>query len=151
MNQTDTVTLIGYLGRPVETRNTATRTVQYEVDNVIAETVETYEYETRSREYGVFSVGTHTGHGATRTTTWNRCIVWNLGRMEHRALRLAKTGERVEVTGRWEDYTFQDQHGQDVTLRQLAVTRFRVLGRKPAPAGDPDEPFVLPRRRSTTA
>jgi single-stranded DNA-binding protein len=151
MNQTGTVTLIGYLGRPVESRDTATRTVTVERANVIAESTDTYEYETQSREYGVFSVATHTGHGDTRTTAWNRCVAWNLDRMEHRALRLAKSGERVEVTGRWELYTFQDQHGQDVTLRQLAVTGFRVLGHKPAPAGDPDEPFVLPRRRTATA
>ena len=151
MNQTGTVTLIGYLGRPVESKDTATRTVTAERANVIAETVEVYEYETQSRRYGVFSVATHTGHGDTRTTTWNRCVVWNLDRMEHQALRLARGGERVEVTGRWEDYTFQDPQGQDVTLRQLAVTGFRILGRKPAPAGDPDEPFALPRRRLPTA
>jgi len=150
MNPTRPVILIGYLGRPVERRNTATRTVTVERANEIAETVDTYEYETRSREFGVFSVATHTGHGATRTTTWNRCIVWNLDRIEHLALRLAKGGERVEVTGRWELFTFQDQHGQDVTLRHLVVTDFRILGHKPVPAGDPEEPFVLPRRRTAT-
>ena len=151
MNPTRTVTLIGYLGRPVERRDTATRTVTVERANEIAETVDTYEYETRSRGYGVFSVATHTGQGATRTTTWNRCVVWNLDRMEHLPLRLARGGERVAVTGHWEDYTFQDPQGQQVTLHQLAVTGFRIIGRKPAPVGDPDEPFVLPRRRTATA
>ena len=147
MSQNDT--LIGYLGRPAETRDTATRIVEYEYDNTVAEMVETFEYETRSREYAVFSVATHSGHGASRTTTWNRCIVWNSDRLEHRGLRMARAGERVAVTGRWETYTYTDQDGTEHTLRQLVVQDFKVIGRKPAPQGDPDEPFVLPRRRKT--
>ena len=143
------VTLIGYLGRPAEIRDTATRIVEYEYDNTVAEMVEHGEYETRSREFAVFSVATHSGHGDSRTTAWNRCIVWNSDRMEHRHLRLARGGERVAVTGRWESYTYTDQDGTEHTLRQLVVQDFKVLGRKPAAQGDPDELFVLPRRRKT--
>ena len=149
MNQTST--LIGYLGRTPEIRDTATCTVEVERYNEVAEGTDTFEYETHSREYAVFSVATHTGHGDSRSTTWNRCILWNADRLEHRHLRIAKAGERVEVKGRWETYTFTDQNGQERTGRQLVVESFRVLQHKPAPVADPDEPFVLPRRRTLAA
>ena len=149
MPQNDT--LIGYLGRTPELRDTATRTVEVERYNQVAETTEILEYETRSREYAVFSVATHSGHGSSRSTTWNRCILWNADRLEYRPLRMAKPGERVEVKGRWNLYTFTDEAGQERTVRQLVVESFRVLQHKPAAQGDPDEPFVLPRRRSLAA
>ena len=142
-----TVTLIGYLGRTPEIRDTATRTLEIERYNPVAESTDTREYETRSREYAVFSVATHSGHGPSRTTTWHRCIVFNVDRLEHLPLRMAKGGEKVAVTGRREPYTYTDGAGQSRTLQQIVVESFRVLQHKPAPAGDPDEPFVLPRRR----
>jgi single-stranded DNA-binding protein len=142
------ITFIGYLGRNLEVRDTTTRTVEIEHFNPVAETTDTREYQTRSREYGVFSLATHTGHGDHRTTTWNRCILFNVDRMEYRPLRIARPGARIEVTGRWESYTFTDEQGVTHTLRQLVVQSLRVLQHKPAASGNPDEPFLLPRRKA---
>jgi single-stranded DNA-binding protein len=122
--------LIGYLGKDPEIRQTRVRTIQGMRKNPIAQVPDPYEYTTRPRDFIVVSLATHDDKGET---TWHRLIAWNGDQLCHRNLRFAGKGDRVKVKVRPETFCYKDDKGNEHTLRQLIVLRFRVLQRKHIP------------------
>ena len=136
----DTVTLTGYLGKDPEIRDTQEKTVtlterpalivfEYDGKTVLdreddlMEQPAEYDVTYPSREYGVLSLATHRWDGKRRITSWHRVIVWNVERMEHRGVRIARKGSKVEITGR--KTTFNTSDGR--SLEQIELIRLRIL------------------------
>ena len=136
----DTLTLTGYLGKDPEIRETQERTYTREVHRAplifehngvrtydrpsdIAEEPAEYDVTIPSREFAVLSLATHDWVGRERITTWHRIVVWNVDRLEHIGVRIARKGSRVEITGR--RTSFETRDGR--TLEQIELTSFRIL------------------------
>jgi hypothetical protein len=81
------------------------------------------------RLYAVFTIVRLDRQRTTGTAPTIRCILFDAHRPEHEALRKARPGDAVEVTGHWKLFQYRDRHGELVTLRQLVVHRVRVAGR----------------------
>lgn len=136
----DTITLTGYLGKDPEIRETEERTctrqtparalifehagarVPDRVDDIAEEPAE-YDVTIPSREFAVLSLATHAWVGRDRITTWHRIVVWNVDRLEHLGVRIARKGSKVEITGR--RTSFETRDGR--TLEQIELTCFRIL------------------------
>ena len=136
----DTLTLTGYLGKDPEIRDTQERTFTWQTPaqrlifehagvtiadraDDIAEEAAEYDVTVPSREYALFSLATHTWEGRERITTWHRVVVWNVGRLEHLGVRIARKGSRVEITGR--RTSFETRDGR--TLEQIEASNLRIL------------------------
>ncbi|MCP3962398.1 MAG: single-stranded DNA-binding protein [bacterium] len=136
----DTLTLTGYLGKDPEIRETQERTLTRQAlgpqlifehaglrlpDRAgdIAEEPAEYDVTVPPRAYAVFSLATHSWAGAKRITTWHRIVVWNVERLEHIGVRIARKGSKVEITGRRTSFETRDGH----TLEQIELTNFRIL------------------------
>ncbi len=137
---TDTITLTGYPGKDPEIRDTAERTITlrerhqscvFEYAGTcspdrpqdITEEPAEYDFTLPTREYAVLSLATHRWEGRERITTWHRVVVWNVDRMEHIGVRLARKGSRVEITGR--RTSFIAQVGR--TVEQIEASHLRIL------------------------
>ncbi len=135
-----TVTLIGYLGKDPEIRDTEERTFTQKTlgqqlifehrgartldrDCDIAEAAPEYDVTVPSREYAVFSLATHGWEGKKRITTWHRVVVWNADRLEFLGLRIARKGSRVEVTGPRKSFETRDGG----TIKQIEASSVRLL------------------------
>ncbi len=136
----DTLTLTGYLGKAPEIRETQERTYTRQTpaqslifehrgvrtpqraDDIAEEPAE-YDVTVPSRTYAVFSIATHSWYGEQRITTWHRVVVWNVDRLEHLGVRIARKGSRVEVTGPRTSFETRD----GLTLEQIEASSFRIL------------------------
>ncbi len=124
--QTFPQTLVGYLGKDRVERYTEPRTYTVEVPDPIldGELVE-QEVTTRPRPYLKLSLATHEGPGG-KTTCWHDLIVWgpDQGSALHPAY-LARRGDKVRVTGKFEEYRFQTATGETHTRRHFVVDTLR--------------------------
>ncbi len=137
---TDTITLTGYLGKNPEIRDTAERTITlrerhqtsvFEYAGTcspdrpqdITEEPAEYEYTLTPRDNAVLSLAPHRWEGKERITTWHRVVVWNVDRMEHIGVRIARKGSRVEITGRRTSFIAQDGR----TVEQIEASHLRIL------------------------
>ncbi len=141
----DPITLTGYLGKDPEIRDTRERTLTlrerpatliFEHNGAqvtdrtydLCEEPAEYDVTPPTREYAVFSLAVHRWEGGRRKTSWHRVIVWNVDRIEHMGVRIARKGSKVEVTGRPTSYTFRDEKAEkEVTLEQIEATTVRLL------------------------
>ena len=136
----DIITLTGYLGKDPEIRGTKERTYTWQTparklifehrgvqtldrDDDVAEAPVKYDVTVPSRDFAVLSLATHHWDGTKRITTWHRIVVWNVDRLEHIGVRIARKGSRVEITGR--RTSFETREGQ--VLEQIELTNFRIL------------------------
>ena len=119
-----TLTLTGYLGGDREIRDTRTRTKTIRVKNPVAECFDEAEVTTRSREYARLSLATHRRVEGQWQTTWHQLVVWNVDRMEHFNVRMARKGEKVTVTGHQESYEFIGEDGRPRTIERFIVESF---------------------------
>jgi single-stranded DNA-binding protein len=116
---TSTQTLIGYLGKDRIERYTEARTYTVMVpDPILDNELVEREVTTPARPYLKLSLATHEG----QTTRWHDLIVWNpnLGSAIHPAY-LARKGDKVRVTGRFEDFRFKDAAGETVSRKHFVV------------------------------
>ncbi|HVR09594.1 MAG TPA: single-stranded DNA-binding protein [Thermoanaerobaculia bacterium] len=120
------VVLIGYLGNDPEVRLTRERSFSVTRYNDLIEMEETYEGQTRAREFMVLSLYTHDD----RQTRRHRLVVWSSDQLCHRNIRAMRQGDLVKVKGRPELYKWKDGEGQPHELPQVVVERMRVLKRK---------------------
>ena len=136
----DIVTLTGYLGRDPEIRQTrekiftryqapqpclfeyAGRTIADAATDLLKEPVPV-EAHYHCRDYAVLSLASHRWQGRRRITNWHRVIVWNVDRLEHLGVRIARKGSRVEITGRKTTFTARDGR----QLQQIELSRLRIL------------------------
>jgi len=136
----DVITVTGYLGKDPEIRDTSERTVTLRelppslvfehsgvqtpdrIDDICEEPAE-YDVTLPTREYAVLSLATHRWEGGQRVTTWHRVVVWNVDRMEHIGVRIARKGSKVEVKGRLTSYVTGDGR----TLEQIDLIHLRIL------------------------
>ena len=79
------------------------------------------EVTTRSRPYLKLSLATHEGPQG-RTTCWHDLIVWNpdQGSAIHTAY-LARKGDRVRVTGKFEEFPVKTETGETIRRRHFVV------------------------------
>ncbi|HEV7787246.1 MAG TPA: single-stranded DNA-binding protein [Thermoanaerobaculia bacterium] len=124
MSTPTTVTLKGYLGKNREVLATRVRTFTGFSWNKAAELHDLYEGSTTSREFLRLSLATRTA--AAARTTWHNLVVWNPERQEVRAARLARKGDFVEVTGRFESFRFKTEDDEEREIRQFVVETFRI-------------------------
>jgi single-stranded DNA-binding protein len=117
------ITLIGYLGKDREVRQTRERTRIATFHNIVAEMTEEYEVTIRPRDFVVLSLATHEGP----KTIWHRLVAWSPERNGLSNMRLARKGDKVEVTGRPETFTYPGADGLPRTIAQIVVERFRIL------------------------
>jgi single-stranded DNA-binding protein len=123
-----TLTLIGFLGKNREIRATRERTDTFTRYNPVAESDDTYEVTHPSRDFARLSLAERTG-GATR---WHQLVVWDLDRhQDARAVRLARKGDLVQVTGRRETYRYTSAAGEPHEIEQLVVESFSIRRPKP--------------------
>ena len=136
------IVLTGYLGqdpslrqtkeRPYTQRQAPTRLriqlpgATYE--ETLLEIVET-DGTVPSRDYAVLSLATHGHQDDEPDTTWHRLICWNADRMEHAAVRHARRGDQVRVTGRPSSFTTRDGRKID----QIEIDRLEILRMTRAP------------------
>jgi single-stranded DNA-binding protein len=119
---TSTTTLYGFLGQnPIE-RFTPERTKSIWVpDPILDGDLVEKEVTVPARPYWKLSLATHRG----QETTWHDCVIWN---PEHRTAvqnaHLARKGDRVSVSGRYEDYTFKTKDGQVISGTHFVVDEF---------------------------
>ncbi|MCP3957372.1 MAG: hypothetical protein GY719_05930 [bacterium] len=136
----DTITLTGYLGKDPEIRETQERTLTRQTpaprlifehaglrhpdraDDIAEEPAE-YDVTVPARAYAVLSLATHNWAGRERITTWHRVVVWNVDRLEHLGVRIARKGSKVEITG--QRTSFETRDGW--TLEQIELSSFRIL------------------------
>lgn len=120
---TATLRLIGYIGRNRQVRQTRERTHTATFYNEVAEMKEEYDVRVPPRDYIVLSLATH--HGSE--TIWRRLVVWSPDTTGLSHVRLARKGDRVEVTGRPETFSYLDKDGNPQELRQIVVESYRPL------------------------
>ncbi len=136
----DTLTLTGYLGKDPEIRETQERTYTRQTlppllifehaglrlpdraDDIAEEPAE-YDVTVPSRAFAVLSLATHSWVGSERITTWHRLVVWNVDRLEHLGVRIARKGSKVEISGRLTSFETRDGW----TLEQVELSSFRIL------------------------
>jgi single-stranded DNA-binding protein len=115
-------TLIGYLGKDRLERHTEVRTYSVMVpDPILDDELVEQEVTTRSRPYLKLSLATHEGPGG-RTTCWHDLIVWSpdQGSAFHPA-QLARKGDKVRVTGRFEEFRAKTANGETICRRHFVV------------------------------
>lgn len=122
---TTTLTLTGYLGGDREIRTTRTRTMTMSVRNPVAECFDEMEITTRPREYARLSLATHRRVNGQWQTTWHQLVVWNVDRMEHFNVRMARKGQKCTVTGHFETYSYIDEEGHPREIERFIVETFR--------------------------
>ncbi|MCP3963621.1 MAG: hypothetical protein GY719_37775, partial [bacterium] len=89
----------------------------------IAEEPAEYDVTVPARAYAVLSLATHSWVGKERITTWHRVVVWNVDRLEHLGVRIARKGSKVEITGCRTSFETRDGW----TLEQIELSSFRIL------------------------
>jgi single-stranded DNA-binding protein len=117
-----TTTLIGFLGKNRIERVTRdqTRTIQFADPILDGELVER-EITIPGRPYLKLSLATHEAQG----TRWHDLIVWSPDlRTNVRNAYLARTGDKVRVTGRFEDYSFTTESGDTLSGSHFVVDDF---------------------------
>ena len=139
-----TITLEGYLGNDRDLRETQERTyttthpathLEYhrggvmQYDEVLEEVGE-YEVTVPSRQYAVLSVAEHSWENGQRKTTWHRVIVWNVDRHEHFAVRLARRGDKVRITGRQTTFVARKGKNKGQTIVQIELIKLEILQTK---------------------
>ena len=153
---TDPLTLTGYLGKAPQRRQTRTRTSArtvthkehfvfeyagktiYDADDVLEDRAE-YDVTSQPRTYTVLSLATHHWEAGGRVTTWHRIVAWNSDR-DHRGIHFLRKGDQVQITGR--PTTFETVDGR--SLRQIELTRFRVIRAKPRVPCEPTRRSLAP-------
>ncbi|MDP9120131.1 MAG: single-stranded DNA-binding protein [Acidobacteriota bacterium] len=128
------VTLIGNLGKDRIERYTRARTYTAMVPDPIldGELVER-EFTTRPRPYLKLSLATH-----GRTTTWHDLIVWSPDHSTPvQAAYLARKGDKVRVTGHFENFEFETEAGETRSGCHFVVQsfNFKSLVCRTAPKG----------------
>ena len=119
---TPTITLIGYLGRDSEVCLTTPRDYSHEVHDPVADMMIVREGTTEVREYAKLSLAVHEGSGGP---TWYQLRAWNLDdHPDEGRLRIAKKGQRVEVTGFPAEFHFTADDGEPKVFRYLDVQTF---------------------------
>src|SRR5580693_576617 len=119
----DRITLIGYLGKNREIRQTRERVRTEAFYNSVAEMTERYDVTIRPRDFVVLSLATH----ERREPTWHRLVAWSPERNGLSNMRLARKGDKVQVTGRRESFTYTGADGIPRTIYQVVVETFRIL------------------------
>jgi hypothetical protein len=124
---TPTLTLIGFLGRDVETRLTTPRDYCRTTYDPVIDGDVVCEGTTPVREFAQLSLAVHEGSGTGRATKWYQLRAWNLDDHPDEArIRTARKGQRVEVQGYWEVHRYTDSGtGAEQEFRYLVVTSFR--------------------------
>jgi single-stranded DNA-binding protein len=122
--------LIGHLGADREIRDTKERTTTVTRWNEVAEMDEEFEVTVPSREYARLSLACQQKVDGRWQTVWHQLVVWDLGRMERFPVRLARKGDRVEVTGHEEPFRFVGEDGVEREIRRIIVHTFRFLQHK---------------------
>ena len=122
------LTLIGYLGKDREVRETRERTKIRTVHNPVTESDEEIEVTIPSRSYLKLSLAAHELTREGRVTRWHDLVLWNPHHCSgvHPAY-LARKGNRVQVTGVFEDYQFETPDGDTICRRHFVVESFRLL------------------------
>jgi single-stranded DNA-binding protein len=121
---TNPTTLVGFLGKDRIERFTPERTYTIEVpDPILDGDLVEKEVTAPGRPYLKLSLASHEGG----TTCWHDCIVWG---PEHRtgvqSAYMARKGDRVELSGRFEDYEFKVD-GKTIAGRHFVVEEFHFL------------------------
>ena len=98
-------TLEGFLGQNRIERYTPERTYTKEVPDPVVEHLRVEkEFTVPARPYLKLSLATHE-YGKT---SWHDCIVWSpQTRTDVHSAYLARKGDKVRVSGRFEDYSFE--------------------------------------------
>jgi single-stranded DNA-binding protein len=101
-------------------RYTAARTRTVRIPGPILDVVE-QEITAHSRPYLKLSLATHEEPGG-ETTSWHDLVVWNpdQGSAIHPAY-LARKGDKVRVTGRFEEFQVKTETGEKVYRRHFVV------------------------------
>jgi single-stranded DNA-binding protein len=123
---TSTQTLVGYLGKDRIERYTEARTYTVMVpDPILDNELVEHEVTTHPRPYIKLSLATHEGPGG-RSTSWHDLIVWgpDQGSALHPAY-LARKGDKVRVTGRFEEFQVKTETGERICRRHFVVDRLR--------------------------
>jgi single-stranded DNA-binding protein len=120
--QTSTTTLTGFLGKNRIERYTPERTFTVMVpDPILDGDLVEREVTTPGRPYLKLSLATHEG----QQTRWHDLIIWN---PEHRTpvqnAYLARKGDQVKVSGRFENYQFKTPAGETISGRHFVVEAF---------------------------
>ena len=139
-----TVTLTGYLGNDPDIRETEERTytepqpptrLEYHLggvmqyDELLEEAAE-YDVTSPSREYAVFSLAEHTSQNGKNATKWHRVMAWNVDRLEHFAVRLARRGDKVRITGRQTTFVVRKGRNKGKTIVQIELIKLEILQTK---------------------
>jgi single-stranded DNA-binding protein len=122
-----TQTLVGYLGKDRIERYTEARTYTVMVPDPILDNELVEQEVTRpSRPYLKLSLATHEGARGGATTSWHDLIVWSpdQGSAFHPAY-LARKGDKVRVTGRFEEFQGKTQTGETICRRHFVVESLR--------------------------
>ena len=117
------LTLIGYLGKDRETRQTRERTYTKTVHNPVIDGDEEVEVRVPSRSYLKLSLAAHERTPAGPVTRWHDLVLW---RLERQPL-MARKGDHVQVTGHFEDFQFETPEGDTLCRRHFVVESFRFL------------------------
>lgn len=126
-----TVTLIGYLGKDrqiLDTRERSYTAMRY--NDLAGRKVET-EIPIPSQEYARLSLATHQWERGRQVTRWHRLVAWDVNRPEFRGVRLARKGDRVEITGRVEAFSTASSEGEPREMPQIVIESFRLVQVKP--------------------
>jgi len=126
MTTPTTTTLIGFLGKNREIRDTRERTTTTTVYNQVIDGEEEIEVRIPSRTYMKLSLATHLRTASGIETRWHDLILWS----PDRDAFLARKGDQVRVTGRFEEYCFETTSGETRAGVHFVVQTFRFLRRK---------------------
>ena len=126
MTTPTSLTLIGYLGKDRETRQTRERTYTKTVHNPVIDGDEEIEIRVPSRTYLKLSLATHERTASGPLTRWHDLIFWR----PERQILMARKGDHIQVTGRFEEYQMETAEGDTVCRRHFVVETFRFLRMK---------------------
>jgi single-stranded DNA-binding protein len=124
MDRSNLITLYGNVGGNPETRTLPAKTVTKSVYDAILDDMVEKEFRTEEREVRTFSIAvSQRDKDGTEVTRWIRCDDWK------GLSRLVAKGDRVKVTGRFRQETYQKE-GETKTVRKLILESLEVERRK---------------------
>jgi single-stranded DNA-binding protein len=118
------ITLIGYLGKDREIRQTQERTFTASHYNAVAEMKEEYDVRVPPRDFIRLSLATR--EEGNSAPTWHQLVVWSPDHRGFRNIRLARKGDLVKVTGRLDTFRYT-KDGRTQELQQIVVETFQLL------------------------
>ena len=125
MPPSKTLTFSGCLGKDRDLRDTRPQIKVITVWNEVAEMDEEIEITVPSREYIRLSLAVRERGARGWQTRWVNLVVWDLHRTEVAGVRLSRMGDRVEITGTEETFTFTTETGEEREFHYISVRTFK--------------------------